>query len=180
MELYELTRPVFFVGFMGAGKTSVSRKLARTFGLAAVDMDTYIERREGRKVKEIFAQAGEEGFRDIEQEVLVELSQKDPLLVSCGGGVIKRKENRETLKEAGFVIHLRITADEAKSRIGDLSTRPLFSDIENARDLAESRMPLYDEVADVAIDTAGRGVSAIAYEVRDVLEKAGVLCRQQK
>ncbi len=180
MELYELTRPVFFVGFMGAGKTSVSRKLARKFGLAAVDMDTYIERREGRKVKEIFAQDGEEAFRDIEQAVLVELASKDPLLVSCGGGVIKRPENREALKSGGFVIHLRISADEARGRIGDLSTRPLFNDIDDARTLAESRMPLYDEVADVTIDTAGRGVSAIAYEVRDVLEREGVLCRQQK
>ncbi len=180
MELYELTRPVFFVGFMGAGKTSVSRKLARKFGLAAVDMDTYIERREGRKVKEIFAQDGEEAFRDIEQAVLVELTNKDPLLVSCGGGVIKRPENREVLKSGGFVIHLRISADEARGRIGDLSTRPLFNDLDDARALAESRMPLYDEVADVTIDTAGRGVSALAYEVRDVLEREGVLCRQQK
>lgn len=180
MEIYQLTRPVFFVGFMGAGKTSVSRKLARKFGLAAVDMDTYIERREGRKVKEIFAQEGEDAFRDIEQAVLVELSEMDPLLVSCGGGVIGRPENREILKRAGFVVHLRISADEARSRIGDLSTRPLFNDIEHARDLAESRMPLYDEVADVVVDTAGRGVSAIAYEVRDVLEREGVLCRQQR
>ena len=59
-ERMELTRPVFFVGFMGAGKTSVARRLARTCGAASVDMDTYIERREGKKVKEIFAEGGEE------------------------------------------------------------------------------------------------------------------------
>ena len=59
----ELARPVFFVGFMGAGKTSVARRLARTCGVASVDMDTYLERREGKRVKEIFAQAGEDGFR---------------------------------------------------------------------------------------------------------------------
>ena len=57
----ELARPVFFVGFMGAGKTSVARRLARTCGVASVDMDTYLERREGKRVKEIFAQAGEDG-----------------------------------------------------------------------------------------------------------------------
>ncbi len=66
----ELTRPVFFVGFMGAGKTSVARRLARTCRVASVDMDTYIERREGKKVKEIFAEGGEEGFRAIETGVL--------------------------------------------------------------------------------------------------------------
>ena len=64
----ELARPVFFVGFMGAGKTSVARRLARTCGVASVDMDTYLERREGKRVKEIFAQAGEDGFRAIETE----------------------------------------------------------------------------------------------------------------
>ena len=79
----ELTRPVFFVGFMGAGKTSVARRLARTCGVASVDMDTYIERREGKKVKEIFAEGGEEGFRAIETDVLRELGAKpDPLLIS--------------------------------------------------------------------------------------------------
>ena len=61
-ERMELTRPVFFVGFMGAGKTSVARRLARTCGVASVDMDTYIERREGKKVKEIFAEGGRGGI----------------------------------------------------------------------------------------------------------------------
>ena len=75
-ERMELTRPVFFVGFMGAGKTSVARRLARTCGVASVDMDTYIERREGKKVKEIFAEGGEEGFRAIETDVLRELGAK--------------------------------------------------------------------------------------------------------
>ena len=113
----ELARPVFFVGFMGAGKTSVARRLARTCGVASVDMDTYLERREGKRVKEIFAQAGEDGFRAIETDVLRELAGKEPLLVSCGGGVVKRDENRAILRDAGFVVYLKVTADEAKSRI---------------------------------------------------------------
>ncbi len=93
-ERMELTRPVFFVGFMGAGKTSVARRLARTCGVASVDMDTYIERREGKKVKEIFAEGGEEGFRAIETDVLRELGAKpDPLLISCGGGVVVTPAN---------------------------------------------------------------------------------------
>ena len=105
----ELARPVFFVGFMGAGKTSVARRLARTCGVASVDMDTYLERREGKRVKEIFAQAGEDGFRAIETDVLRELAGKEPLLVSCGGGVVKRDENRAILRDAGFVVYLKVT-----------------------------------------------------------------------
>ena len=176
----ELARPVFFVGFMGAGKTSVARRLARTCGVASVDMDTYLERREGKRVKEIFAQAGEDGFRAIETDVLRELAGKEPLLVSCGGGVVKRDENRAILRDAGFVVYLKVTADEAKSRISDTSTRPLFQDLDVARKTSEERLPLYAEVADLTIDTAGKNVATIAREVQSALEKEGILCLQRK
>lgn len=176
----ELTRPVFFIGFMGAGKTSVARKLARMCGVASVDMDTYLERREGRKVKEIFAESGEEGFRAIETDVLRELMGKDPLLVSCGGGVITRPENRELLEEGGFVVFLYVDVDEAASRISDKSSRPLFQDLEAARRRNEERLPHYQAVANVTVDTSGKGVSSIAHEVKRLLKKEGVLCPRQR
>ena len=172
-ERMELTRPVFFVGFMGAGKTSVARRLARTCGVASVDMDTYIERREGKKVKEIFAEGGEEGFRAIETDVLRDLGAKpDPLLISCGGGVVVTPANHDVFREAGFVVYLEVTADEAASRISDTSTRPLFQNLE--------RLPLYEAVADVRVSTAGKSVPAIAREVQRILEKEGILCPQQR
>lgn len=177
----QLSRPVFFIGFMGAGKTSVARRIARTCGVSSVDLDTFLERREGKRIKSIFAESGEEGFRLIETDVLAEIAGKDdPLLVSCGGGVVLREENRDILKSAGVVIHLRVSADEAASRIGDKSSRPLFQDIEAARARCEERAPLYDEVADFIVDTAGRSVPSIAYEVQKLLEREGVLCPQQK
>lgn len=180
VEAYELSRPVFLVGFMGAGKTSVARRLARARRLASVDMDTYLERREGRKVRTIFAEAGEEGFRAVETDVLRELAAKDPLLISCGGGVVLKEENRAILKRSGFVIHLKVTADEAASRISDTSTRPLFEDLDAARVRCVERAPLYDEVADAVVDTAGKSVAAIAREVSALLEREGVLCLRQK
>ena len=179
-ESLTLARPVFFVGFMGAGKTSVARRLARSCRVASVDMDTYIERREGKRVKEIFAESGEEGFRAVETDVLAELAAKEPLLVSCGGGVILREENRAILAEGGFVVYLRVTADEAASRISDTSSRPLFQDLEAARARCEERLPLYEAVADVTVDTAGKGVAAIAREVQRLLEKEGILCRRPR
>ena len=175
----ELAKPVFFVGFMGAGKTSVARKLARTCGIASVDMDTYLERREGKRVRERFAEAGEEAFRAIETDVLRELAGKDPLLVSCGGGAVLRPENRAILAERGYVVYLQVTADEAASRISDVSTRPLFRDLETARATIEARLPLYEDVADAVVNTAGKSVAAIAREVRGVLEREGILWQRK-
>lgn len=173
-----LSRTVFFVGFMGAGKTSVSRRLARMCGLSSVDMDTYIERREGKKVAAIFDEVGEAGFRAIEAQVMREFAQGDPLLVSCGGGVVVTPDNREVLSsDSGFTVYLKVSADEAKNRISDLSTRPLFTDIESARRRNAERAPLYESVADATVETAGKGVTAIAREVRGILERNGVLCR---
>lgn len=172
---YELARPVFFVGFMGAGKTSVARKLARSAGVAAVDMDTYIERHCDMKVKQIFAEAGEAGFRAIETDVLRELATGEPRLVSCGGGVVLAEENRAILKAHGFVVYLQVTAAEAASRISDVSTRPLFGDLQQAQRVIEGRLPLYEEVADLVVDTAGRGTGSIAREVFNLLKRSGVL-----
>ena len=173
---HELARPVFFVGFMGAGMTPVARKLARNAGVAAVDMDTFIERRCDMKVKQIFAEVGEEGFRKIETDVLRELATAaNPQLVSCGGGVVLADENRRILKEHGFVVYLQVTADEAASRISNVSTRPLFGDLEQARRVIQGRLPLYEEVADITIDTAGRGTGAVAREAFFCLKREGIL-----
>ena len=178
-EAWELVQPVFFVGFMGAGKTSVARKLARHAGVASIDMDTYIERVCDRKVKEIFAESGEAGFRAIETDVLRELASGEPRLVSCGGGVVLSPENRAVLKNGGFVVYLKVTAAEAASRISDVSTRPLFGDLEQAQRVIEGRLPLYEEVADISIDTAGRGTGSIAREAFARLKDEGVLRKNE-
>ena len=172
---YELARPVFLVGFMGAGKTTVARKLARYTGTASIDMDRYIERRCDKKVKDIFAEVGEEGFRTIETDVLRELAAGEPRFVSCGGGVVLKEENRAILKEGGYVVYLKVTAEEAASRISDLSTRPLFGDLEQAQRVIDGRLAFYEDVADLQIETAGRGSGSIAREVVGLLKREGVI-----
>lgn len=172
-------RTVFFVGFMGAGKTTVARRLARQCGVGSLDMDVYLERLSGKSARQVFAEEGEEAFRAREAAVLEELAAGEPLLVSCGGGVVERAENRRILADRGFVVYLEVDVDEAARRIHDVSSRPLFQDINAARELAKRRLPLYREVADCSVRTAGKGVSAIAAEVRRLLEKEGVLCARQ-
>ena len=170
-----LTRTVFFVGFMGAGKTSTARKLARYTGVASVDMDRFIERRYGAPVKDILAEAGEDGFRRMETDLLRELAAGDPCIVSCGGGVVVRPESRAVLRDGGFVVYLQVSAEEAASRISDFSSRPLFGDLAHAREVNRARRPLYEEVADAVVDTAGRTTGSIAREVASLLRKKGVL-----
>lgn len=177
---YELTRNVFFVGFMVAGKTSTSRRLARQCGLATIDLDAYIERRERRAINQIFAAEGEEAFRRMETEALAEFAHKGPMLVSCGGGIVLREENREILKQNGFVVYLQVTAEQAVERVSDVSTRPLFKDLETARKTIAGRLPMYEDVASVSIDTVGKSINVVAQEIQDILEQEGVLCLRQK
>ena len=170
---------MFLIGFMGAGKTSVARRVARDAGIASVDLDTFLERRVGRRIKDIFAEDGEEGFRAIETDLLEELASKDdPLLVSCGGGIITQARNCAILAERGLVVHLRVDADEAASRISDMSSRPLFQDIEAARRRCAERLPQYEAAADLTIDTAGKSIAVTAGKVFHALKERGVLCQR--
>lgn len=176
---YVLNRPVFFVGFMGAGKTSVARKLARMASVASMDLDAYIERHCDKKISDIFAESGEEAFRSIETNLLDELAEGDPQLIACGGGIVLASRNREILKDRGYVVYLKVTADEAAGRISDTSTRPLFNDLESARKTMAGRLPLYESVADLTVDTAGRSTGSLAYDIFETLKKEGVLCQQK-
>ena len=175
-----LTKPVFFIGFMGAGKTSVSRRIARNEHISSIDADAYLERREGRKISSIFKEDGEEAFRILETDVMKELANKEPLLISCGGGAILKPENRELMKETGYVVYLKVSADEASSRIKDASSRPLFKTIENARATNDMRIPLYQDAANVSVETIGKNIHAIAKEVTAILKEEGILCQAPK
>lgn len=176
-----ISKNVFFIGFMGAGKSTVARRIARECGIASLDVDKYITRAQDCSIADIFSEGGEELFRKIETETLAEIANSDePLLISCGGGIVLSPENRRILNESGFVVHLLVDADEASSRIADKSSRPLFNDIEAARELQQKRLPLYEEVADVTIETHGKNVFQITSEVTDKLREAGVLCQQQE
>lgn len=161
---------------MGAGKSTVARRLSRMCGLASIDMDSYIERIADKPIPQIFEEDGEEGFRRIESQALESIAvMETPMLVSCGGGVVVRPQNVGIMRDSGTVVHLKVSAEQAAARIGDPSTRPLFQDLAAARARLEERLPAYDAAADMTIDTAGRSVGAIAHDVRRALQRAGVM-----
>ena len=155
---FYLTKPVFFIGFMGAGKTSISQQIAVTCGVASIDADEYLEFREDRIVADIFAEDGEEAFRDIETDVLRDLVKRSPRLIGCGGGVVtKRPVNAQIMKEAGYVV---------------------FKNLETARKTIVEREPQYEAAADVSVDTEGRTIRDVADEVVELLLDAGVLVKR--
>lgn len=170
-----LQQPVIFVGFMGAGKTSVSQYLAHKLSLPLVDVDEAIVQEQKRSIADIFATEGEDAFRALESTKLAELLNDAPQLISCGGGIVENEENRRRLQHGCFVVFLEVDAQEASLRVGGDTTRPLFTDMDAVTALLEKRSNLYKQVASIAINTTGRDIPEIAAEVQDVLCKQKVL-----
>jgi len=156
---------VAIVGYMGSGKTTVGRLLARRTGRDFVDLDAEISRAAGRTIPEIFAEGGEDRFRDLEYSALVSaLDRRDPAVISCGGGAILRPENRAALRQTPTVF-LSEDVDVLFARTRD-PNRPLRggSREDFSRRYAE-RLPLYREVADFEVRADGRGAANVAEEV---------------
>ena len=146
------------VGPMGAGKTSIGKRLAERFGLAFVDLDHAIEAATGVRVVDIFEREGEAGFREREARQLSVELEGDDRLVATGGGAVLRAESRARMRDRGYVLHLAVSVDEQLKRLANDRVRPLLQrpDREDAlRAMAVARAPLYAEVADLSFDSTG-------------------------
>lgn len=166
---------IFFIGFMGAGKTSVSRCFSRITNLSLIDVDQRIVALQHKKIPKIFEEVGEQGFREIECNVLRGLIYEPRSIISCGGGVVCSEQNRKVLSELGTVIYLRVGLKEAISRISNPATRPMLSGPRPVEKIYKERLPLYKECADITIHTGKNTPSHIAYVCRNVLTKRGIL-----
>ena len=158
-KTYNLPSNIFLVGLMGAGKSTVGRILARRLGKRFVDTDHEIEKRNGVTIPVIFEIEGEEGFRRREQEVLADLSREADLVLSTGGGIVLRPENREILKNDGFAVYLSARPELLAERTRHDRSRPLLNvadPLARLRELHTVRDPLYREVAHAVVET-GRG-----------------------
>jgi shikimate kinase len=156
---------IYLTGFMGAGKTSVGERLSQYLQLPMIDTDQYIEKQVGKPIKQIFAENGEETFRNYESMWLRRLPNNIPI-VTTGGGIVMRKENRDWMKQTGTVIYLHCEWDELLRRLAGDDTRPLLSSLrlDELKLLWEKRLPYYQE-ADMIVNTTNRTVEQIAKEI---------------
>jgi len=160
--------PIFLIGFMASGKTTVGRLLAERLDWAFVDLDKVIEDEAGKTVADIFAAEGEEGFRNRETEALREVAKRRKTVVASGGGAPCREENLGVMLAAGRVLWLVVSADEAVERAGRASGRPLLDGAADpvvvARTLLDTRRPFYKR-AHAAVDTTGLSPKQIVDEL---------------
>ena len=147
------------VGPMGAGKSSIGKRLAEALSLAWVDADRELETRTGASIADIFACEGEAGFRKRESAMLAELLAGENRLIATGGGAVLAAENRERMRERGFVIHLDVGVAEQLQRLARCRTRPLLQRPDREavlQAMAVERAPLYADAAHLHFDTRGR------------------------
>ena len=152
-----MERNLVLIGFMGSGKTSIGVRLSYRLKLTVEDTDKLIERRENKKINDIFAQEGEASFRRKETELLRELAEKRQVLriYSVGGGTPVDPKNRPLLKQLGTVIWLRVRPETVYERLKHDSTRPLLQCEDpqsRIRELMEARREAYEACADIVVD----------------------------
>lgn len=158
---------IILIGFMGCGKSTIGRELKRMTGFQWIDTDTEIETLENCPIAEIFARDGEEGFRDIESQVLRDFGKNNPTstIISTGGGAVLREENRELIRKLGYVVWLRANSETIYQRTKKNRQRPILQTSDPRAviaDLLEKRDPIYRECSHLAIDVAGLNRSEIA------------------
>lgn len=162
---------IILIGYMGSGKTTLGKKLSFRERIAFLDTDKMIEQKQGKAVSEIFDEEGENAFRQMETECLKEiLDYSDRYIISVGGGLPLKEENRKLLKELGTVLYLRARPDTIYGRLKNDTTRPLLrgDDPEGKiRTMIEIREPVYRETADLIIDVDEKGYETIIGEIID-------------
>lgn len=150
-----MKKNLVLIGFMGTGKSSIARILSQKLGSPVISTDALIEKREGKKIAEIFRQSGEPHFRFMEHKVVLEAASNQGSVIDCGGGVVLNPENMKALKKNGVLIHLRCAPKEILRRIKLQPNRPLLDvadPLAKINELLRQRQEHYAQ-ADFTIDT---------------------------
>lgn len=160
---------IFITGFMGAGKTTVGKGLGEQLDCKVIDTDAWIENEQGKSIQEIFTQEGEDSFRQYETRALKQATQNG-VVITTGGGIVSKDENRNWMKEHGILVYLHCTPEECIRRLSADTQRPLLNG-KNQNDIAEmlkKRLPDYKK-ADVIIDTTGETIAQVIEKLMETL-----------
>ena len=150
---------IYLIGFMASGKTAVGRILAKKLGKKYVSTDTLIEKKAKKKIRTIFREKGEGLFRKLETGILISVSKKKGLVISCGGGIVLKPENRRVLKRTGTCVWLKASPLTVNARLGSLKTRPLLNIPDKIKRLAKikqlmsARSRHYKAASNLEVDT---------------------------
>jgi shikimate kinase len=161
-------RNIFLIGPMGAGKSTIGRHLAQMLHLTFHDSDAEIEKKTGADIAWVFDVEGEEGFRNREQEMVDELTQKHGIVLATGGGALIRPENRTHLSARGIVVYLKTSVNKQLARTLKDKRRPLLQNNDPRavlEELADKRNSFYDEVADYTIETDEQSAKVVASQI---------------
>ncbi|MEA5095354.1 MAG: shikimate kinase [Sedimentibacter saalensis] len=157
---------IVLIGMPGSGKSTIGLMLSQKLCMKFIDMDEHIEKKEHKTIKELFA-ISEECFRDAETRCSEEMSKMDSCIISAGGGIIKRKENIDFLKQSSTIVFINRCVEDIVADI-DMSTRPLLKDgIKKVYDLYDERIDLYKEYCDIEVSNSGD----ISEVVQDIIKK---------
>lgn len=155
---------------MGAGKTTIGRRLAKGLRKEFIDVDQELERRTGASIALIFDVEGESGFRERERRIIDELTQLDDVVLATGGGAVLDCDSRTALTTRGFVVYLHAALDKLVERTRRDTNRPLLmtdDPIVRMRELLDQREPFYHQVADLVVDTGTRNLTEVVKAIRD-------------
>lgn len=170
----KLKEHLFLIGFMGCGKSTNARYIAKQAGTAYLEMDQEIVKQQGMAITEIFEKRGETYFRDLETELIRSLTERAPAVISCGGGAVLRDENVELMKSCGKIVLLTASPESIFDRVKDSKDRPILNgnmNLEFINELMEKRRPKYEAAADFSISTDMKNVREICEEIADRLER---------
>lgn len=165
---------IAFIGFMGAGKTTIATALANKLKMRYISTDDLIEKREKRTINEIFTKSGEEYFRDVESDVIGEVSAMENVVIDAGGGAVIREKNIETLKSHGIAICLTADEETIIRRTQKYKHRPLLNVEDPKRkikNLLAKRAPFYAK-ADHVIDTGKLTINQVVDRILEIIGRA--------
>ena len=168
---------IALIGFMGAGKTAVGKALAQRLRKDFLELDTLIVEKAGKSIPEIFGQDGEIRFRELEIEVVKDVSARKNAVIACGGGVVLNRINIDRLRREGIVVYLVASPEAVLRRTAGDKGRPLLEVTDRTariRELLAFRQPFYERAADITVDTSAMAVSdVVGAIIRQVSEDAG-------